>query len=261
MKPLIIFAALAAVIVSTLSAQRFESDIIIQEPSPTILFKDTTSGHDDYWIHANNDKLYFLWDEGDDGDWDSPYPLYLERRDSIFGGNMVLRRKGNDAGDLVFQKEDRGQLGRIWTSNSGLSGLCLSSGDYSSDIYIDNDGKVGIGTTSPDHKLDVNGTIRAKEVIVESGWSDYVFEKDYKLAPLSEVEAHIEEKGHLPGIPSAADIEANGAKLSELVTLQMAKIEELTLHLIEKEKEISSIRANHTRELSSILQRLEALEQ
>ncbi|MGB0373118.1 MAG: hypothetical protein ACPGN3_17455 [Opitutales bacterium] len=96
--------------------------------------------------------------------------------------------------------------------------------------------KVGIRTGSPAYALDVVGTIRAEEVIVETGWSDYVFDKGYYLAPLSEVEAHINANGHLPGIPSAANIEANGAKLSELVTLQMAKIEELTLHLIEQQK-------------------------
>ena len=109
-------------------------------------------------------------------------------------------------------------------------------------MTIERTGNVGIGTTNPTHKLSVNGTIRAKEVIVESGWSDYVFEDDYRLAPLAEVEAHITAHGHLPGIPSATEIEQNGAKLSELVTLQMAKIEELTLHLIEKEKQLEAER-------------------
>ena len=130
-------------------------------------------------------------------------------------------------------------------------------------MRIKHNGRVGIGTNDPTHKLSVNGTIRAKEIIVESGWSDYVFEDDYRLAPLSEVEAHIAAHGHLPGIPSATEIEQNGAKLSELVTLQMAKIEELTLHLIEKEKQLSS--ANERIEeqsaiLSSVLTRLAEIE-
>ena len=119
-------------------------------------------------------------------------------------------------------------------------------------------------------QFDVQGTIRAEEIIVESDWSDYVFEKDYVLAPLSEVEAHIEEKGHLPGIPSTSEIEANGAKLSELVTLQMAKIEELTLHLIEKEKiieqqsadlaDLRRLNSEQSDQLTVIFQRLENLE-
>jgi hypothetical protein len=68
-------------------------------------------------------------------------------------------------------------------------------------ILVDSSGNVGIGTSAPTEKLSVNGRIRAKEVIVETtGWSDYVFAKDYKLASLGEVEQHIQSKGHLPGL-------------------------------------------------------------
>ena len=66
--------------------------------------------------------------------------------------------------------------------------------------------KVGIGTTSPDpnYMLSVNGSIRSKEVKVEANWSDFVFYDNYKLRTLEEVEQHINEKGHLPEIPSEA---------------------------------------------------------
>ena len=148
----------------------------------------------------------------------------------------------NSLGDIVFG------FGSGTTSGQ--------SSNLETKVIFKNSGNVGIGTTNPSHKLSVNGTIRAKEVIVESDWSDYVFEKDYVLAPLPEVEAHIEANGHLPGIPSAFEIEVNGAKLSELVTLQMAKIEELTLHLIEKEKIIE----HQSQQLASILARLDVLE-
>ena len=129
------------------------------------------------------------------------------------------------------------------------------------------EGKVTIVEDGSQVKMDVYGTLRAKEIIVETFGADYVFENDYNLASLSEVEAHIQENGHLPGIPSAKEMQQNGVKLSKLVTLQMAKIEELTLHLIEKEKlieeqaaEIAEIRRNHSQELSAIFDRLEALE-
>ncbi len=56
-------------------------------------------------------------------------------------------------------------------------------------------GNIGIGTTNPTQKLSVNGTIQAKEVIVQTGWSDYVFAKGYRLAPLAEIERHIEIDG------------------------------------------------------------------
>lgn len=88
----------------------------------------------------------------------------------------------------------------------------------------------------------LDGTLRVKEVQVKSNvWADYVFDKDYKLMPLSEVEKYIEENNHLPNIPSAKDIEAQGISVGEMQRLQMEKIEELTLHLIEKDKQIQRL--------------------
>jgi hypothetical protein len=102
-------------------------------------------------------------------------------------------------------------------------------------------GNVGIGTTNPTHKLAVNGTIKAKEVIVETaGWSDYVFADGYKLAPLSEVEAHIKANKHLPGIPSAAQVAETGVNLGDVQAALLAKVEELTLHLIAQQKQMES---------------------
>lgn len=105
-----------------------------------------------------------------------------------------------------------------------------------------NTGRVGIGTMNPSHALSVNGGIKAREVVVSnSGWADYVFDKDYKLIPLSEVEKFVEANNHLPNIPSAQDIETQGISVGDMQRLQMEKIEELTLHLIEKDKQIQSL--------------------
>jgi hypothetical protein len=102
---------------------------------------------------------------------------------------------------------------------------------------------VGIGTSdTKGYKLAVNGKIRAQEIKVEaSPWPDYVFAPDYELPTLQETEKHIKEKGHLPGIPSAAEVKANGIDLGEMNAKLLQKIEELTLHLIEKDKEIKSL--------------------
>ncbi len=96
---------------------------------------------------------------------------------------------------------------------------------------------VGIGTTTPAYTLDVCGTIRAKEVRVETGWCDYVFDKNYKLKSLDEVEKYINENKHLPGIVSASNVEKNGLKVGEMNKAMMEKIEELTLYVIELSKE------------------------
>jgi hypothetical protein len=103
-----------------------------------------------------------------------------------------------------------------------------------------NTGNVGIGTTAPTHKLSVNGTVRAKEVIVDAGWADHVFAKDYRLVPLSEVKHHIQQNGHLPDLPSAAEVAERGVSVGDVQRLLLQKIEELTLHQIEQEERLNS---------------------
>ena len=101
-------------------------------------------------------------------------------------------------------------------------------------------GKVGIGTTSPDQMLTVNGTIHAKEVLVDltGSLADYVFSPTYSLRPLTEVEAFVKENQHLPEIPSAAEVKEKGLSMGEMQNKLLQKIEELTLYVIEQQKQI-----------------------
>ena len=102
-----------------------------------------------------------------------------------------------------------------------------------------NTGNVGIGTTNPgDYKLAVNGTIRAKEIKVETGWSDFVFADNYKLMPLNKLEKYIKRNKSLPGIPSEKEVFENGVELGEMQAKFLEKIEELTLYVIEQNKKI-----------------------
>jgi hypothetical protein len=103
-------------------------------------------------------------------------------------------------------------------------------------------GNVGIGTTNPTYKLSVNGNVRSKEVVVETGWADFVFDKKYVLPSLNEVEKYIKANNHLPNIPSAEEIQTNGLKVGEIQTKMMQKIEELTLYVIELKKEIDLLK-------------------
>ena len=106
-------------------------------------------------------------------------------------------------------------------------------------------GSVGIGTaTTGTHKLAVEGTIGAREIKVEaSGWSDFVSEEDYELRTLEEVDQHINENGHLPEIPSEIEVTENGINLGEMDAKLLQKIEELTLYLIEQNKQNQSQQA------------------
>jgi hypothetical protein len=90
--------------------------------------------------------------------------------------------------------------------------------------------------------LHVAGTIGAQEVIVSSTGADYVFESGYRLAPLGEVADYIRANHHLPKVPSAKEAEAKGVSLGEMQTKLLAKIEELTLHMIAAEKENGELR-------------------
>jgi hypothetical protein len=103
-------------------------------------------------------------------------------------------------------------------------------------ILQDSGGNVGIGTSTPDYKLDVDGTARAKELIVETTGADFVFENDYDLRSLEEVEAFIEEHGHLPEIPSAEQMQNEGMQVGDMQTKLLQKIEELTLYIIEQNR-------------------------
>ncbi len=120
--------------------------------------------------------------------------------------------------------------------------LMFSTNNYSLSMIIANNGNVGIGTANPTYKLSVNGNVRSKEVVVESAWADYVFEKDYQLTSLKETEEFILANKHLPGIPSAKEIQENGLALGDVQKKMMGKIEELTLHLIALEKELALVK-------------------
>lgn len=108
-------------------------------------------------------------------------------------------------------------------------------------LGIDNNGNVGIGTSNPDAKLAVNGTIHSTEVKVDAvvPTPDYVFEPDYKLTSLEDIKAYVNKNHHLPEIPSAKEIEKDGIQLGDMNMKLLKKVEELTLYLIEQSKQLT----------------------
>lgn len=107
-------------------------------------------------------------------------------------------------------------------------------------------GNVGIGTTSPDSKLAVNGTIHTKEVKVDLiGWSDFVFEDDYDLPSLTELESFISKNKHLPDVPTEAEVLENGINLGEMDATLLQKIEELTLYMIDMNKQVQQLKSEN----------------
>lgn len=147
----------------------------------------------------------------------------------------------------------------------GYKPACPKDLYFDAKDYIFLNGNVGIGVESPAAKLHVDGKIlcsgeievadlnsnsikvnslNAKDIQMDMhGAADYVFDEDYNLKSLSEVESYVNEHKHLPGMPSAAEMDANGVSVSKMSNLLLEKVEELTLHMIKLEKENAALKA------------------
>lgn len=108
--------------------------------------------------------------------------------------------------------------------------------------FINNDGNVGIGYSNPTVKLDVNGTVRAKEVrVCLNQGCDFVFDEEYNLMSIDELKNYIKSNKHLPNIAPAKEMENNGINLSEMNAQLLRKIEELTLYVIQQQERIETL--------------------
>jgi hypothetical protein len=124
----------------------------------------------------------------------------------------------------------------IFATNGG-------SADAQERMRIDNAGNVGIGTLTPTEKLTVAGNVSAREIkVIATAGADFVFDEDYNLSSLKNLETFIVANKHLPEIASAKEMVNNGLNLGEFNIKLLQKIEELTLHLIRQQKEIDDLK-------------------
>jgi hypothetical protein len=110
--------------------------------------------------------------------------------------------------------------------------------------YMSGDLRIGTTTAATGYILSVNGKIACEEILVQdmTAWPDYVFKNDYKLMSLDNLEQSIKENGHLPGFPSAQEVETNGIHLGTMQKQVVEKVEELTLYTIEQGKMLQELK-------------------
>ena len=184
---------------------------------------------------------------------DNPTDLYgfgakIDVRGDILmrDANAFLQIENTSAGSncgIVLSEQGAYTMWMWHDGGNDLLRLTADGGGYRNDLIIHSvSGDIGIGTstTKTGYKLSVDGKIACEEVLVEDSgnWPDYVFEDGYELMSLEQVEESIEKNNHLPGMPTAAEVEENGVSLGEMQRIFLEKLEELTLYTIEQGKQL-----------------------
>ncbi|MDY0078662.1 MAG: hypothetical protein RBR87_15445, partial [Bacteroidales bacterium] len=150
----------------------------------------------------------------------------------------------SQAGDVVFKTtHDNNHHGIVFNMNDnfndGNSYIKFNDNHNHNTLTVFNNGTVGINTSNTfGHQLAVNGSIITTEVLIRhpSNWYDHVFDDDYSLMKLDELEVFISKNRHLPDIPSENKVKTEGVQMGEMTGLLLKKIEELTLYTIEQQK-------------------------
>jgi hypothetical protein len=168
------------------------------------------------------------------------------------GTTLLPQEKMDLSGNLKVRgitKTDFLEVAGVALNPQNLSLFSLVNGNIQTNKNMNmTSGKLGIGITeaqmsSANYRLFVKDGIRTEAIRVDlvSSWADYVFEKNYQLRKLSEVERYIVKNKHLPDVPSEAELKKEGIDLAEMDAILLRKIEELTLYIIEQDKKIAEL--------------------
>ncbi|MEO7311225.1 MAG: hypothetical protein ABIX01_12560 [Chitinophagaceae bacterium] len=150
---------------------------------------------------------------------------------------LMARNNGNFA--TLYLQNDGGGVNIGGNSNSGVVRL-----DVNGDAIFRGKMRVGLTSLPLGYSFGVDGKMICEEVQVKlkADWADYVFAPAYTLRPINQVADFIKQNNHLPGIPAAASIAKDGLSIGEMQKLQMEKIEELTLYIIQLNEEVAQLK-------------------
>lgn len=217
---------------------------VSSDPNELIRFRFETDGDFQAIKDIRSDSRIFLFGSTQRLYGDNSARIYYRSNNSTQSRISFLDKEDDPIGHVHGENSNGARFGLLdaagqWAIQILEDNYIRFSIDNVEKMRIRNDGNVGIGTSTPGNKLEVNGTIRAKEVIVEAtNWPDYVFEEGYERPTLASWEAHIKDKGHLPGFPSRAEAEAKGVSVSQIQKALLQKIEEMSLIMIEQQNVI-----------------------
>lgn len=210
-------------------------------------------------LKTNNTLRMYLDTNGNIGvNTQTPHQMFHVVDGNILLSHSSTRAPGSYNGSILFGTETSpscpyGVWGIEYVNNE-TEGYGLNfwktwscSTGFNHALFLADNGNVGIGTKNPQAKLAVNGGILAKSVRVNTGstyWPDYVFEDGYTLMDLRELDAYVTTNKHLPGVPSAHEVNAGGSvDLGKMNTLLLEKVEELTRYVIDLQKQIDELKA------------------
>jgi len=231
---------------------------------------DVASGDNKYWLSSDSAA-----DATAIGGYYQPFTLQgsgnvrinnylgINANGNVDSGRVIIAHNSSIASPtLKLLETSNTDYARFELSNTGtnrfwhIAGFNSTSGtafdrlnfyhSTAGDIMsITGDGRVGFGTTSPatGYKVSVNGKVICTELRVQTvgSWPDYVFANNYQLRSLPDLETYIQTNSHLPGIPPAAEVEANGITVGDMQKKLVEKVEELTLYIIQQDKTMKAL--------------------
>lgn len=222
--------------------------------SAAVYANTTSTGTSNYGVVAKSAGAgttnYGIWAKASGAS--TNYAGYFDGDVEVKGTDQTLTVSGtnpyiqmaNAGSDIGYIRANGSDM--MVATNSGVTGKLILRANGINSMYIDQNGSIVMGSTAiipkSGYKLSVDGKVVCEELLVQlSPWPDYVFNADYKLKPLSEVESFIQTNNHLPGMPNAKEVQTEGLNVGEMQKLMMEKIEELTLYMIELQKENAAL--------------------